>query len=70
MPLHSLRKLKLFKVKVKVTLRLTISQSVSLGVEPDIFSSFRWTPSLTRGQFCLLYLPLAFASAVFLGRSP
>jgi hypothetical protein len=33
-------------------------------------SLFRGTPSLTRGRVCLLYVPLALASAVFLGRSP
>jgi hypothetical protein len=67
-------------VKVKVTLRLTASQSVSLGVEPPsgahdkIFftiwhlrSCFCGAPSLTRGRICLLYMLLALASAVFLG---
>jgi hypothetical protein len=50
------------------------------GLRPDIFSvrnteyvwqlrsSFRGTPSLTRGRVCLLYVLLALASAVFLGR--
>jgi hypothetical protein len=70
-----------YQVKVKVTLRLTASQSVSLGVEPpsgahdQIFfftvwhlrSCFCGAPSLTRGRVCLLYMLLAFASAVFLG---
>jgi hypothetical protein len=28
---------------------------------------FRGAPSLTRGRVCLLYVPLALASAVFLG---
>jgi hypothetical protein len=60
--------LNLFKVKVKVTLRLTVSQSVSLGVEPHLglmtrywvlFDSyglvfFCGVPSLTRGRVCLL----------------
>jgi hypothetical protein len=55
-------------VKVKVTLRLTVSQSVSLGVEPHLglltrylvpFDSyglvfFCGAPSLTRGRVCLL----------------
>jgi hypothetical protein len=55
-------------VKVKVTLRLTVSQSVSLGVEPHLglmtrylvlFNSyglvffFCGAPSLTRGRVCL-----------------
>jgi hypothetical protein len=46
--------------KVKVTLRLTVGQSVSLGVEPQIFitlwqlrSCFWGAPSLTRGWVCL-----------------
>jgi hypothetical protein len=33
-------------------------------------SLFRGMPSLMRGRVCLLYVPLALASAVFLGRSP
>jgi hypothetical protein len=66
--------------KVKVTLQLTISQSVSLGVEPHLGRMTRYlllfdsyglvlcgTPSLTRGRVCLLYMLLALASAVFLG---
>jgi hypothetical protein len=67
--------------QVKVTLRLTVSQSVSLGVEPHLglmscyfllFASFVFfffcgAPSLTRGRVCLLYMLLALASAVFLG---
>jgi hypothetical protein len=52
------------------------------GLRPDFFSVrnteyvwqlrswFRGTPSLTRGRVCLLYVPVALASAVFLGRSP
>jgi hypothetical protein len=69
------------KVKVKVTLRLTVSQSVSkswcrapFGAHDLILitvwqlrSSFCGVPSLTRGRVCLLSLLLAFASAVFLG---
>jgi hypothetical protein len=63
-------------VKVKVTLRLTVSQSVSLGVELMtryllLFDSygivFCGAPSLTRGRVCLLYMLLALSSAVFLG---
>jgi hypothetical protein len=66
--------------KSKVTLRLTASQSVSLGVKPpsgahdQIFytvwhlrSCFCGAPSLTRGRVSLLYMLLALASAVFLG---
>jgi hypothetical protein len=63
------------KVKVKITLQLTVSQSVILGVEPQqIFitvwqlrSCFCGAPSLTRGRVCLFYMLLALASAVFLG---
>jgi hypothetical protein len=33
-------------------------------------SWFRGSPSLTRGRVCLLYVPLALASAVFSGPSP
>jgi hypothetical protein len=67
------------KVKIKVTLRLTSSQSVSLGVEhppgayDQIFitvwqlrSSVLWTP-LTTGRVCLLCMLLVLASTVFLG---
>jgi hypothetical protein len=66
-------------VKVKVTLRQTLSQSVSLGIEPHLglvtrylllFDSYGLVscgaPSLTRGRVCLLYMLLAIASAVFL----
>jgi hypothetical protein len=70
----------LFKVKVKVTLRLTVSQSVSKswcrapsGSHDQIFiivwqlgSCFFGAPSLTRGRVCLLYMLLALTSAVFL----
>jgi hypothetical protein len=58
-----------FKVKIKVTLRLTVSQSVSLGVKITFWqsrASFCGAPSLTRGWVCLLYMLLALASAVFL----
>jgi hypothetical protein len=67
-------------VKVKVILQLTISHSVSLGIEhppgahdqifiaPQLLRScFCGEPSLTRGWVCLLYMLLALASAVFLG---
>jgi hypothetical protein len=65
---------------VKVTLRLTVSQSVSLGVEPHLGLMTRYllllhsyglvfcgAPSLTRGRVCLLNMLLVLASAVFLG---
>jgi hypothetical protein len=68
------------QVKFKVTLRLTVSQSVSLGVEPLLGLMTRYlllfdgyslvfcgASSLTRGRVCLLYILLALASAVFLG---
>jgi hypothetical protein len=59
----------------KVILRLTVSQSVSLGVELQIFvtpSQLRsffcvWAPSLMRGWVSLLYTLLALASVVFIG---
>jgi hypothetical protein len=68
-------------IQVKVTLRLTVSQSVSLSVEPHLGlmvryllqsdrSCFCGAPSLTRGRVCLLYMLLVFASAVFLRPSP
>jgi hypothetical protein len=66
--------------QVKVTLRLTVSQSASLGVEPHLGLMTRYlllldsyglcfcgTPSLTRGRVCLFYMLLALASAIFLG---
>jgi hypothetical protein len=69
-----------FKIKLKVTLGLTVSQSVSKswcrapsGAYDQIFitawqlwSCFSGVPSLTRGRVCLLYMLLALASAVFL----
>jgi hypothetical protein len=67
------------KVKVIVILRLTVSQSVSLGVEPHlglmtrycyslpVTASFCGAPSLTRGRVCLLYMLLALASVIFFG---
>jgi hypothetical protein len=67
-----------FQVQVQVTLRLTVSQLVSLGIEPppgvhdQIFiaprllrSSFCWAPSLTRGwvfYICCSPLPAQFLS--------
>jgi hypothetical protein len=68
-------------VKFKVTLRLTVSQSVSLGIEPhlglmtrylaitiwQLWSCFCGAPSLTRGRVCLLYMLLGLPNAVFLG---
>jgi hypothetical protein len=67
------------KVKIKVTLRLTVSHSVSLGVEPHLGLMTRYLllwqlrsygkHSLTRGRICLLYMLLALASAVIFGSS-
>jgi hypothetical protein len=69
-PLAAVSKLLRNQVKVKVTLRLTVSQSVSLDVEPHLglmtnacysFSLmilFCGAPSLTRGRGCLLYMLL------------
>jgi hypothetical protein len=68
-------------IKTKVTLRLTVSQSVSLGVEPhlglmtrylaitilQLRSCFCGAPSLTRGRVCLLYMLLGLPNAFFLG---
>jgi hypothetical protein len=64
----------------EVTLRLTVSQSVSLGVEPHLGLMIRYlllfdsyglvfcgVLSLTRGRVCHLYKLLALASAVFVG---
>jgi hypothetical protein len=71
--------LRLFAVKVKVTLRLTVSQSISqyVLVSSPIWGPFItvWqlrscsceAPFLTRGLVCLLYMLLALASAVLLG---
>jgi hypothetical protein len=67
-------------VKVKVTLRLTIGQSVSKSwcrapfrAHDQIFitvwqlrSCFCGAPSVTRGRVCFLYMLLALASAAFL----
>jgi hypothetical protein len=65
--------------KVKVSLRLMVSQSVSLGVEPhlqlmttylllwQLWSCSSGAPSLTRGRVCLLYMLLTLVSIVFLG---
>jgi hypothetical protein len=67
--------------QVKVTLRLTVGQSVSRswsrapsGAHDQIFNTL-WqlrsciygAPCLTRGRVCLLYILLVLASAVFLG---
>jgi hypothetical protein len=67
-------------IKVKVTLRMTVSQSVSLGVELHLGLMTRYfllfdfyglffcgAPSLVRGRICLLYMLLVLASVVFLG---
>jgi hypothetical protein len=72
---------KLVIVKVKVTLRLAVGQSVSKswcrapsGAHDQIFiaiwqlrSYFCGAPSLKRGRVCLLYMLLALASGAFLG---
>jgi hypothetical protein len=67
-----------WKSKVKVTLPLTVSQSVSLGVEPRLGLMTRYlllfdsccfvfgAPSLTRGRVWLLYMQLILVSVVFL----
>jgi hypothetical protein len=69
------------QVKDKVTLRLTVSQSVSLGVEPHLGLMTRYLllfdsyvlvfvgRPLTRTRICLLYsyMLLALTSVVFLG---
>jgi hypothetical protein len=75
-----LKSLLMSKVKFKVTLRLTVSQSVSLGVELHLGLMARYlllvdsyglvfcrASSLTRGRVCLLYMMLTLASAAFLG---
>jgi hypothetical protein len=62
-------------------LRLTVSQSVTLGVEPHLGPMTRYlattiwqlrswfcgAPSPTRGRVCLLYMLLGLPNAVFLG---
>jgi hypothetical protein len=73
---------KSLEFEVEVTLHVTVSQSVSLGVEPHLGLMTRYillfdnyglvfffcgAPSLTRGRVCRLYMLLALASAVFLG---
>jgi hypothetical protein len=58
------------RVGVKVALRLTVGQSVSLGVEPTLWqlrSSFCGAPSQTRGRICLLYKLLVLASVFLFG---
>jgi hypothetical protein len=71
----------MYNFKVKVTLRLTVGQSVSnswcrapSGPRDQIYialrqlrSCFCGAPYLTRGRVCILYMLLALASAVFLG---
>jgi hypothetical protein len=69
-------------LKVRVTVRLIVGQSVSLGFEPhelystvwqlQSFFSFYgcvcvWGAPFMRGWVCLLYMLLAFASTVFFG---
>jgi hypothetical protein len=63
-------------------MRLTVSQSVSLGVAPSgvhdqtfitrwqLRSCFCGAPSLTRGRVCLLYKLLGLVSVFFLGPRP
>jgi hypothetical protein len=70
------------QVKIKVTLQLTVSQSVSFGVEPHLglmtrylllFDSYGFVfvgRPLTRGRVCLLHMLRTLASAVFLGSEP
>jgi hypothetical protein len=66
------------QIKVKVTLRLKVSQSASFGVHLrlknqifiTVWQSLSYScgaPFLTRGRVCLLYMLLVLASAVFLG---
>jgi hypothetical protein len=65
------------QAKVKVTLRLSMSESwcrALSGAHDQIFitlwqlrSCFSGASSLTRGRVCLLYMLLALASVVFLG---
>jgi hypothetical protein len=56
---------RLHKVKVKVTLRLTVGQSVSLGVESHLGLMTRYV--LLFDSYGLVFVGLALASAVFLG---
>jgi hypothetical protein len=68
-PTNILHSSALAPLKVKVTLRLTVSQSVSLlGLKTrylllfDSYGLIFWgAPSLTRGRVCLLYMLLALA---------
>jgi hypothetical protein len=57
--------------QVKVTLQLTVGQSVSHDqifiIVWQLRSCFCGVPSLTRGRVCLLYMLLALANAGFLG---
>jgi hypothetical protein len=52
-----------------VTLRLTVSQSVSLGVETLLFDGYGFLlcDALSDERTGLLYMLLALASVVFLG---
>jgi hypothetical protein len=60
-----------WQIKVKVTLRLTVGQSVAHDqifiIVWQLRSCSCGAPSLTRGRVCLLYMLLALAIAVFLG---
>jgi hypothetical protein len=70
------------EVKVKVTLRLTVGQSVCLGVEPQLGLMTRYlllsdsyglvfvALSLTKGRICLLYMLLPSPAYSFSGPSP
>jgi hypothetical protein len=65
--------------QVKVTLRLTVSQSVSLGAEPHLglmtrylllFHSYclvLWGALSDEGRVCLSYTLMALASVIFHG---
>jgi hypothetical protein len=71
------------QVQVQVTLRLTVSQSVSLGIKhppgahdqmfiaPRLLRScFCWAPSLTRGWVCLFICCWPLPAQCFSGPSP
>jgi hypothetical protein len=58
------------KMKIKVTLRLTVSQSPHDQIFVTLWqlrSCFCGAPSLTGGRVCLLYMLLVLANVVFLG---